>query len=76
MADKLPAFIQTEIEQAIKAATAEDASFGTGTVMYGGKEYDLDAFIKERIQLHHQTWIVMRLKRVLQWSAGRYKGGF
>lgn len=67
---KLPFAIEKKLQDAIEAASCRNASFGSGKVTYQGRDIPLDDFIKERIRVHHDTWIREPLKSVLDWSDG------
>jgi hypothetical protein len=75
MADRLPTHILKHIKNAIQSAGLTNASFD----MHGGKAA-LEAlvasdsptrvtdFIRERVGLHHRSWIIGPLESVLEWS--------
>jgi hypothetical protein len=52
--------IREAIEDARRYATLESATFARlhGTGPYPTNEGEVDAFIKERVSLHHSTWII------------------
>jgi hypothetical protein len=71
---KLPRKIIDLLEDARKAATLENASFDWSDshakveCRSGNFDGRPDVFIKERVRLHHSTWIIGPLDRVLKWA--------
>jgi len=74
---RLPAKILDELRKARKAATLENAGFDwpdstmTAKCRNGNFKGRPDTFIKERVKLYHDTWIIARLDRVIAWAEGR-----
>lgn len=69
MSDRLPEHILNHIRDAIKSAGLENASFDRSSDerIYGKTATE---FIRDKVKLHHDTWIIGPLKMVLNWSAG------
>ena len=71
---RIPAYMLSELKEARAAATLENASFDwpdshmTATCSSGNFEGRPDIFIKERVRLHHLTWIIRRLDKVIRWA--------
>lgn len=57
------------LEAARDAATLERASFGRifpDNPIYPTNEEEVTPFIRERVQLHHETWIIDPINEVLR----------
>lgn len=66
------------ISEAMAAAIGERSSFSRlhpqsyeKALPYPKDESEVDAFIKERIKLHHDTWIVTPLREALRKLRGQ-----
>ncbi len=66
----LPKYIRQHIANALSAAKGVRSSFAmpNETLIFNGKEYNVDDFVKARIRLHHDTWICRPLQCVLEWD--------
>lgn len=71
---RMPAKMLADLKAAREAATLENASFDwsdshmTAECRSGNFDGRPDQFIKERVRLHHQTWIIKRLDAVIRWA--------
>jgi hypothetical protein len=71
---KIPAKILKLLKDARQNATLETASFDwpdshmTAKCRSGNFDGRPDEFIKERVRLHHQTWIIQRIDQVIEWA--------
>lgn len=71
---KIPAKILRKLKEARQSATLEDAKFDwedshmNATCRSGNFEGRPDEFIKERVRVHHQTWIISRIDEVIAWA--------
>lgn len=73
---KLPRDIIEKLLEARKAATLENASFGwpndevTALHRQEGKVMNMHPtdYIKDRVRLHHQSWIIHPIDVVLEWA--------
>ena len=71
---QIPADILKLLKDARDAATLENASFDwadshmTANCRSGNFDGRPDEFIKERVRLHHKTWIIGPLDRVIKWA--------
>lgn len=74
MAHRLPPQIVSELTEALDAAGLVRSSFGSDkpiTVTTGSTSTDYPSvteFIKEKVRLHHSSWIIRPIQRVLNWS--------
>jgi len=84
MADRLPEHVLNDLRDARKSATLENASFdGVGKTKgcqvivrrdYDGEPHEtvfdgsVTDFIRERVRLHHGSWIIGPIDRILAWS--------
>lgn len=77
VANKIPKRMLDRIKAARKAATLETASFDwpdstmTAKCRSGDFTGRPDTFIKERVRLHHHSWIISELDSVIAWAEGR-----
>jgi len=80
MTQRIPKNVIAKLKQARAAATLENAKFGfsTDTVIpseLGDKQdrqpVTVDAFIKDKVRPHHETWIVETIDEVLNWAEGK-----
>ena len=87
MADRLPEHILKEIKDSMKAAGLSNASFDSVvnslvekvTVTYkSGHESVFNGtvtdFIRDKVRLHHESWIIAPLQEILNWSASTDDG--
>lgn len=85
MADhRLPPHIIGFLEDAIQAASLTNASFDgfgkPGKVIvetsYGRTEHDgtVTEFIRDKVRLHHGSWIIAPLQGILRWSESHDDG--
>lgn len=72
---KLPKRIMHLLEEARKAATMEDASFGfpndnVKATAHFEEDFDghPDKYIKDKTRLYRQTWIIGRIDQVIDWA--------
>jgi hypothetical protein len=71
---RIPKHILKALKKARAAATLENASFDwpdsrmSAACRSGNFDGRPDEFIKERVRLHHQTWIISPLDRVIAWA--------
>lgn len=72
--NKIPAKVLLWLKEARDHATLENASFdwpdSTVTVKCrsGNFEGRPDTFIKERVRLHHSTWVIAPLDKAIKWA--------
>ena len=65
----IPKWVLKNVEKARNAARLENAHFGgvhDDKLTYNGKEYLVDEFVKQRIHLYNETWIVAPLDYILE----------
>lgn len=70
---KLPAEIRLHIISAVNGARCNTANFNDvhkKTLVYDRQEWATDDFIKSRIRLHHESWVIKPLMHVLAWDEG------
>lgn len=71
---RIPKHILKLLKEARESATLKGASFDwpdskmTATCRSGNFKGRPDEFIKERVRIHHQTWIIGRLDRAIAWA--------
>jgi hypothetical protein len=71
---RIPADILKLLKDAREAATLETASFDwpdshmTAKCRSGDFDGRPSEFIKERVRIHHSTWIINRLDRAIEWA--------
>jgi hypothetical protein len=71
---RIPEDLLRALKEARAAATLETASFDwsdshmTAACRSGDFDGRPDSFIKERVRLHHKTWIIHPLDRVIAWA--------
>lgn len=71
---RIPANILQLLKDARAAATLENASFDwsdshmKAECRSGNFEGRPDEFIKDRVRLHHLTWIISPLDRTIKWA--------
>lgn len=60
------------LKETRKYASLESANFGWEheKLTYNGKEYTVDAFIKERTKLHRDTWILPNIDKAIRIAEG------
>ena len=79
MVTKIPAKMLNLLYEARAAATLEKASFDwpdskmTAKCRSGDFKGRPNAFIKERVRLHHASWIISPLDRVIEWAENDHK---
>lgn len=86
MAGRLPTSIRSEIENAIESAKLERASLtmqrkdeecsvtvktGDHAEVFNG---NVTEFVREKVSLHHGSWIIAPLERVLEWDQSKDDG--
>ena len=77
MTNRAPLKIIKNLEEALRVAKMERASFGSDqdrlTIWSGpdhGQQHTVDAFIKERTRLYRQTWLIPQIEEALAWAKG------
>jgi hypothetical protein len=88
MGHRLPEHIVNHINESIQAAELTNANFDGFSkkikiVVYSYDDEDrvvetfegsVTDFIREKVRLHHNSWVVGPLKRILKWSEGSDDG--
>lgn len=81
MKRRAPKHVIDKLHAARKNASLETAIFGfpTDTVLLEGpadreRRMTVDAFIKERIRIHHDSWVLPLLDELLAWAEGDADG--
>lgn len=79
MKPNVPAKILKMLRDARQSATLETASFDwpdstmKAECRSGNFEGRPDSFIKERVRIHHNSWIIQPLDEVIAWAEGKKK---
>lgn len=82
MADRLPERILKHLRDARESALLTRASFGSDTpvrVFFGTSDTasqwpSITELVREKVKLHHHSWIVQPIDEVLKWSASTDDG--
>jgi hypothetical protein len=73
MSRRAPQSVIEDLSAALKAARMGTANFdGIGDKMtFNGEAIDIDSFVKERIRIYMQTWVIPQIEDALSWAEGR-----
>jgi hypothetical protein len=69
-AGQMPGWLQSALLEAVRCAKLEGASFENicSTSAIGLDESQVTDFIKERVRIHHDSWIVTPIMRAMAWG--------
>lgn len=68
---RAPKYVIGALSRALKAAKCERADFGSHNIMSDkGFKVTRDKFVKEAIELHHETYVIPEIEKALRWALG------
>jgi hypothetical protein len=77
MTNRAPAKVIRNLEEALRVAKMERASFGFDNerlrIVTGfdeGHEESIDSYIKERTRLYRESWLIPQIEEALAWARG------
>lgn len=77
MTHRLPSHIVDRLNSAIESASLKNAGFGSDHVITVTEHWDgaqpkeyasVTEFVREKVRLHHGSWIISPLEAILGWS--------